>query len=191
MVSINIPDLFPPEQNALIHIITICVTTININRKKNVRALSLSLSLSQKQKKARENCLPKKESVEPDIVLPPLFYYIKLQNYSDPCNTIKHLTISNSTTERAHGNRNQGRLWNRGALFGNDDDDEEGEEDDDNDDDNVDDFYDVDDDDKEREKKEMMMWWCVPTRRSDSDALGAFKLDALTLMRSERSNTTL
>ncbi|KAH3707551.1 hypothetical protein DPMN_066961 [Dreissena polymorpha] len=75
-----------------------------------------SLSLSQKQKKARENCLPKKESVEPDIVLPPLFYYIKLQNYSDPCNTIKHLTISNSTTERAHGNRNQGRLWNRGAL---------------------------------------------------------------------------
>ncbi|KAH3825085.1 hypothetical protein DPMN_126957 [Dreissena polymorpha] len=68
MVSINIPDLFPPEQNALIHIITICVTTSNINWKKNVRALSLSLS--QKQKKARENCLPKKESVEPDIVLP-------------------------------------------------------------------------------------------------------------------------
>jgi len=64
-----------------------------MNSKKNVRALSLS----QKQTniKARENCLPKKESLEPEIVLPvppttshlgpttqtqPFFYYIKL-NY--------------------------------------------------------------------------------------------------------------
>ncbi|KAH3775810.1 hypothetical protein DPMN_177216 [Dreissena polymorpha] len=104
MVSINIPNLFPPEQNALIHIITIC---------EEERARSLSLS--QKQIKARENCLPKKESVEPDIVLPPLFYYIKLQNYSDPCNTIKHLTISNSTTERAHGNRSSARDVKQGC----------------------------------------------------------------------------
>ncbi|KAH3723868.1 hypothetical protein DPMN_049663 [Dreissena polymorpha] len=120
MVSINIPDLFPPEQNALIHIITICVTTSNINRKKNVRALSLSL----KNKKRRVKIVSQRKKVKNQILsslyhqqpishlgpttqTQPLFYYIKLQNYSDPCNTIKHLTISNSTTERAHVNLHQ------------------------------------------------------------------------------------
>ncbi|KAH3719898.1 hypothetical protein DPMN_062782 [Dreissena polymorpha] len=84
MVSIYIPDLFPPDQTALIHIITI---------KECALSLSLSLSLSQKQTniKARENCLPKKESVEPEIVLP-------------------------TQGRTLNGGANQGRLWNRGAL---------------------------------------------------------------------------
>ncbi|KAH3857107.1 hypothetical protein DPMN_099706 [Dreissena polymorpha] len=108
MVSINIPDIFPPEQQY---------------KQEEERARSLSLSLKNKKRRVKINQILSSlyhqqpiSHLGPTTQTQPLFYYIKLQNYSDPCNTIKHLTISNSTTERAHGNRNQGRLWNRGAL---------------------------------------------------------------------------
>ncbi|KAH3786364.1 hypothetical protein DPMN_164471 [Dreissena polymorpha] len=64
MVSINIPDLFPPEQNALIHIITICVTTSNINRKKNVCSLSLSREETRSDSRAIAD---RRETRESDI----------------------------------------------------------------------------------------------------------------------------